>query len=419
MRIAHRPGILLAALLNTALLLLAVAQGPTASAATGGLTWADEFSGPAGSKPSSAKWRYDIGGSGWGNGELQYYTDSARNASLDGSGHLVITARKEGSSLACHYGPCRYTSARLLTADRFTQKYGRFTARIKIPGEQGVWPAFWMLNSNLFSGVPWPNGGEIDVFENIGKEPSTIWGSLHGPGYSGADALHASYTLPSGQRFSSDYHVFTVDWAPDAIVWSVDGVAYQRRTPADTGLDRWVVDDPFFLILNLAIGGYWPGAPDSTSAFPKQMLVDYVRVYAWQQDPGTTTTAQTAIQGYANRCIDIPGGVASDGARLQIWDCNGSAGQRWTIGTDGTLRALGKCMDVAWGATTNGAAVQLATCNGGPAQQFRLNSTNDLVNPQADKCVDVRDWIASNGGQLQIWDCAGSANQKWWRKALQ
>lgn len=398
---------------------LTVGPASQVAAAPGALTWSDEFSGPAGSKPDGSKWRYDIGGGGWGNGELQYYTDSVRNASLDGAGHLVITARRDdAAAYQCNYGPCEYTSARLLTAEKFTQKYGRFTARIKIPGGEGVWPAFWMLNANLFHGVPWPNGGEIDVFENIGREPSTIWGSLHGPGYSGGNALHASFTLPGGQSFASAYHTFTVDWGPDSITWYVDGVAYEHRSPADTGTNPWVANDPFFMILNLAIGGYWPGSPDANSVFPKKMLVDYVRVFAWGGDPFVPAAQESAIQGYANRCIDVPGGSASDGARLQIWDCNAGTGQRWTTGSDGTIRALGKCMDVAWGSTVNGAVVQLASCNGGAAQQFVLNAAGDLVNPAANKCIDVKDWNSSNGGQLQLWDCAGTANQKWWRKAL-
>lgn len=419
---------------------LAPPAGP-ASAEPSGLTWSDEFNAPAGTAPDSSKWKHDIGGHGWGNGELQYYTNSTRNAAHDGKGNMVITARREKrSGYRCHYGPCQYTSARLLTAEHFAQRYGRFEARIKIPGGQGMWPAFWMLSSNI-AADPWPNSGEIDVMENIGREPSTIWGSLHGPGYSGANAIHASYTLAGGRAFSQDFHVFTVDWGPDSLTWYVDGIEYQHRTPADTEGDPWVVDDPFFMLLNVAVGGYWPGTPDASTPFPNEMLIDYVRVHAWDEggtdgdggsggggdgtgggtgtpeQPGTSDPAY-AIHGYVGKCIDVPGGIASEGAQLQTWDCNGSAAQRWTFPGDGTVRALGMCMSLAGGSTGNGARVQLATCTGAPAQQFVLNGSSDLVSTAADRCVDVRDWSTANGAALQIWDCAGSANQKWWRRAL-
>lgn len=404
--------VVLVGVLALALIPALLAPNPVAQAEPTGLTWSDEFNRKAGTPPDTRKWKYDIGGHGWGNGELQYYTNATNNAAHDGKGNMVITARRvTNSSLSCHYGPCQYTSARLLTAERFAQEYGRFTARIKIPGGQGMWPAFWMLSSNI-AADPWPNSGEIDVMENIGKEPGTVWGSLHGPGYSGANAAHASYTLPDGRAFSSDFHVFTVDWAPDSVTWYVDGVQYSRKTAADIGGNPWVADDPFFLLLNLAVGGYWPGSPDATTTFPKQMLIDYVRVYGWNSQPAPP--AAYAIGGFANKCIDVPGGAATDGSQLQLWDCNGGAGQSWTFPGDGTVRALGKCMDAAGGATANGTVVQLATCNGGPAQQFVLNVASDLVNRQADRCVDVRDWNSANGAKLQLWDCAGTANQKWW-----
>ncbi|WP_336705876.1 glycoside hydrolase family 16 protein [Oerskovia sp. USHLN155] len=287
-----RPGALVAAVIVVVGLatLAAAAVGPPASGPgaprmgppPGPLTWADEFDGAAGAPPDPSRWRLETGGSGWGNGELQYYTDSPSNASTDGEGHLVVTARRENpGDLWCHYGRCEYTSARLITADRFTQQYGRFEARIKVPGGQGTWPAFWMLGQDIFTTEPWPASGELDVMENVGQEPGTVWGSLHGPGYSGADAIHASYTLPGGEEVADDFHTFTVDWAPDAITWYVDGVEYSRRTPADTGGDPWVFDDPFFLLLNLAVGGDWPGPPDESTPLPARMLVDHVRAYAW------------------------------------------------------------------------------------------------------------------------------------------
>jgi beta-glucanase (GH16 family) len=394
---------------------LTVPAGGTATAAVGNLTWSDEFNGPAGTAPDSARWGRDIGGHGWGNNELEYYTNSTSNAAMDGNGNLVITARRENpAGYSCHYGSCQYTSARLLTRDRFSQAYGRFEARIRIPRGQGIWPAFWMLGSDIGSN-PWPNSGEIDVMENIGREPNTVHGTLHGPGYSGGSAVGAAYSLPGGQAFADGFHTFTVDWAPDSVTWYVDGNQYSRRTPADLGGNRWVFDHPFFLILNVAVGGSWPGNPDASTTFPQQMLIDYVRVYAWTTGGGGGGGAAGPIIGYANKCIDVPSANPADGNRLQIWDCNGTAAQSWTLGGDGTVRALGKCMDVAGAATANGAAVQLYTCNGTGAQRFTLTSAGDLVNPQANKCVDVTGANSANGAKLQLWECTGGANQKWRR----
>ncbi|PZE80610.1 glycoside hydrolase family 16 protein [Curtobacterium sp. MCBD17_032] len=231
---------------------------------------ADEFDGAAGSAPNPGIWRYDLGGGGWGNGELQVYTDSRRNAALDGNGSLAITARREADG--------SYTSARLTSQGTYSVQYGRVEARIRIPRGQGIWPAFWMLGADLPQ-VGWPACGEIDVMENIGREPGTIHGTVHGPGYSGAEGISAAATLPTG-AFADAFHVYAVDWRPGSISWSVDGATYRTITPADTNGDPWAFDKPFFVILNVAVGGGWPGSPDATTAFPQQMLVDWIRV--WQ-----------------------------------------------------------------------------------------------------------------------------------------
>jgi beta-glucanase (GH16 family) len=372
-------------------------------------TWSDDFNGPAGSAPDPSKWQLETGGSGWGNQELEYYTNSTRNAALDGNGNLVITARKENpAGYNCWYGSCQYTSARLNTSGRFTQAYGRFEARIKIPRGQGLWPAFWMLGDNIGS-VGWPNSGEIDVMENVGKEPGTVHGSLHGPGYSGGNPLTGSYVLPGGRAFADDFHTFAVDWAPDSVAFSVDGVQYSRHVPAETNGNRWVFDHPFFMILNVAVGGTWPGSPDGSSAFPQQMVVDYVHVYG--SAGGSGATGQ--ITGIGGKCVDVAGANSANGTAVQLYDCNGTAAQRWTIGTDGTIRALGKCMDVSASSTANGAKVQLYDCNGTGAQQWRATAAHDLVNPQANKCLDAAGVSSANGTRLQLWDCTGGVNQKW------
>ena len=245
------------------------------------LSWSDEFSGPDGSAPDYSKWTYDTGGNGWGNNELEYYTSRAQNAQIQ-SGNLVITVLKE-----IYTGPDgvtrNYTSARLKTQGLFTQAYGRFEARIKIPAGQGLWPAFWMLGNDI-SSLGWPACGEIDIMENIGKEPATVHGSLHGPStVSKTSDASAPFSLPAGQNFADDFHRYAVEWEPSTVRFYVDTNLYatfsQSQWPAG---GTWVFNHPFFLLLNVAVGGTWPGPPDSTTVFPQQMLVDYVRVYTKQ-----------------------------------------------------------------------------------------------------------------------------------------
>jgi beta-glucanase (GH16 family) len=246
------------------------------------IVWNDEFEGPAGLTFDRTKWVADTGGAGWGNQERQFYTTRPENAALDGEGHLVITARAPDASATdtCWYGRCRYTSARLKTKGLFAQTYGRFEARIRVPKGQGIWPAFWMLGDDI-DVVGWPKSGEIDVMENIGREPSIVHGTLHGPGYSGAGGISRADTLATG-AFADDFHVFAVEWngEPQQIRWFVDGRQTHSMTPADLPPGtKWVFDHPFFLLLNLAVGGQWPGDPDASTTFPQQMIVDYVRVY--------------------------------------------------------------------------------------------------------------------------------------------
>ena len=241
------------------------------------LAWSDEFDGPAGSLVDSTRWVAEVGGHGWGNHELEYYTDRSQNASLSGDGLLVIRALRE------HYegqGMAReYTSARLKTQGRFEQTYGRFEARLEIPRGQGLWPAFWMLGADI-NAAGWPRCGEIDIMENIGREPATVHGSMHGPGYSGGNSLTGGFALPGGEALADGFHVFAVEWEPAIVRFFIDGNLYETRTPADLRLGQvWVFDHPFFMLLNVAVGGDWPGSPDASTVFPQTMLVDYVRVY--------------------------------------------------------------------------------------------------------------------------------------------
>jgi beta-glucanase (GH16 family) len=255
---------------------IAVPAPPTSAGWT--LSWSDEFEGPAAATVETTRWTFDVGGGGWGNNELESYTDRPRNAHLSGDGALVIDVLRES-----HTGPDGlardYTSARLKTQGLFSQTYGRFEARLKLPQGRGIWPAFWMLGTDITT-AGWPACGEIDIMENVGHEPATAHGTIHGPGYSGGAGIGAPYSVPAGQRLADAFHVFAVEWEPGVLRFFVDGQLYQTRTPADLPAGRrWVFDHPFFLMINVAVGGNWPGPPDAATVFPQQMLVDYVRVY--------------------------------------------------------------------------------------------------------------------------------------------
>ncbi len=238
------------------------------------LVWSDDFSGAAGSKPDNTKWSFDIGrgpgGDGWGNQELQYYTDRSSNVQLDGSGSLVLTARSES------FAGAGYTSGRIKTKDLYAQAYGRFEARIKTPTGPGLWPAFWMLGSNI-DAVPWPQCGEIDIMEQRGQHPSITYGSVHGPGFSGRTSISKAYALTSG-RFDTDYHVYAIEWGVDFIDYYVDNFLYYRITPKDVD-GEWVYNHPFYLLFNVAVGGNFVGFPTTGTPFPQSMYIDYVKVY--------------------------------------------------------------------------------------------------------------------------------------------
>ncbi|HWB34830.1 MAG TPA: RICIN domain-containing protein, partial [Rugosimonospora sp.] len=299
-----------------------------------------------------------------------------------------------------------------------------------------AWPAFWMLGADIGS-VGWPARGEIDIMENIGQEPEVVHGSMHGPGYSGGNPLSAAYDL--GQPVSAGYHTYTVDREPDAVTFYVDGHEYERRTPNDTNGNPWVFNQPFFLILNLAVGGNWPGSPDAGTAFPMQMVIDYVHVNALVDGADQTPTAQppasasgggaapgpspsggqgaggvpaaAPIVGYGDKCVDVRSARRRNGTRVQLFTCNNTAAQQWTaVGL--TLQALGKCLDVSGAGTRDGTRVQLWDCNGTVAQDWQ-DSGGQLINPHSGKCLDATGPSSSDGTPLQIWTCHGGPNQKW------
>ncbi len=241
---------------------------PIASKEGWELVWHDEFDS-ATINPSD--WTFDLGGGGWGNGEAQTYTDRPENVRLE-NGLLVIEARKEQNE----NGGFDFTSARLKTQGLKDFRYGRIEARLKVPAGAGVWPAFWMLGSNIDE-IGWPDCGEIDIMEYVGKEPNLIMGTLHGPGYSGALGL----TSRSLQEYNiaDDFHTYALEWDKDQISWFFDGVRYHTLTREDVGDERWVFDQPFFMILNLALGGTLGGFISLDTAFPAYVYADYVRVY--------------------------------------------------------------------------------------------------------------------------------------------
>jgi beta-glucanase (GH16 family) len=231
------------------------------------LAWHDEFDGPT---LDGSRWVPDQGGL-WPNGELQFYTARPENVRIE-DGHLILEARAE------EYFGNDYTSARLKTLGKASFRYGRIEARMQVPAGQGLWPAFWLLGET-FPTEGWPGCGEIDVVEIIGREPARAHGTVHGSSFHGAAGISAAYTLPRGV-FADAEHVFAVEWEPGEIRWYVDGTRYQTVTPRDLPRpEEWPFDRPFFLIVNLAVGGTWPGDPDATTPFPARLRVDWVRVY--------------------------------------------------------------------------------------------------------------------------------------------
>jgi beta-glucanase (GH16 family) len=248
---------------------LAVCAATLSAADNWKLVWSDEFDGAKASAPDAKKWTYDVGGSGWGNHELENYTTSRENSFLDGDGHLVIRAIKTSDG---------YTSARLKTQGLYSVAYGRIAARLKLPKGQGIWPAFWMLGDDIKT-AGWPKGGEIDLMEFIGKTPETVYFTLHGPGYSGANGISKSVALANRDEF----HVYGIEWAPESLTFLLDDQPVRRLTPKELPAGtKWVYDHPHFLLLNLAVGGGWPGNPDATTVFPQDYTIDWVRV--WQRD---------------------------------------------------------------------------------------------------------------------------------------
>ena len=298
------------------------------------LSWADEFDAAAGTPPNPDNWNYEIGDvtpdgkNGWGNEELQYYTDDLDNAAHDGAGNLAITLDTADAGRECYYGPCAYESARLVSLDRAEFAYGRIESRILVPEGQGIWPAFWSLGTDIVYN-PWPAAGEIDFMEFVGRLPNEIFGTIHGPGYNGGGSFGGIYDF--GEPVFGSYHTFTVEWEPELITWYVDGIQYHQATPADVAPNPWVFEKPFFLLLNVAIGGNFGGPVGEDFSPPQSMLVDYIRIY---QAPDTAERFEASFvddtEGWTRvsipitdltRRTDQPAGAPDDG--LTLTEVNG------------------------------------------------------------------------------------------------
>lgn len=381
------------------------------------LAWGDEFSG---SSVSSSNWAFDTGGGGWGNNELQTYTSSSANVYIQ-SGQLVIKAVKDAAG--------NYTSARLKTQGKRSWTYGKIAARIKLPYGQGIWPAFWMLGDNITS-VGWPRCGEIDIMEMVGggeNRDDTMYGTLHW------DASgHASYgsppkELPDPQFFYQAFHVFEIEWNSNEIIWRLDGTEF-FRTSVNTA--QWPTMDefhrPFFIILNLAVGGNWPGYPNASTVFPQYMNIDWVRVY--------TPSSGGIVSGNvyrltpkigASKSLDVQGVGTADGTQVQIWDFGGGNNQKWRITDVGNgfyklvpQHATTKALDVNAAGTANGTKIQIWTDNSSNAQKWRLTDTGSgwyKLSPAhaLGSCLDVAGAANVNGTKVQLYTDNGSDAQRW------
>jgi beta-glucanase (GH16 family) len=284
-----------------------VATALPAHAQTWNLVWSDEFNGAAGTFPDATKWNYDVGNNGgWGNGESQFYCAAGSNAApcsaanpnafMNGGGSLVIRARRDAGGT--------WTSARMLTSGKFTVQYGRIEARMRLVAASGLWPAFWMLGSNIGS-VGWPSCGEIDIMEwVVNYAPNVTSSALHGPGYSGGGNIGVQAGFPNGSRVDDpNYHIYGVEWSPNQIRFyrDVPTNVIRTMTPANIPAGTtWAYNHPFFILLNQAVGGNWFPGPDGSTPPVNDVLVDYVRVFQAGAVPPPPTGSVVGIRASAN-----------------------------------------------------------------------------------------------------------------------
>ena len=399
----------------------ALAVAPAARAQNWTLVWSDEFNG---SSVNSGNWTFETGGSGWGNNELQYYTNGA-NASVSG-GILTISATRGSGGFNCWYGPCQWTSTRMITAGKRTVQYGRVEARLAVPMGQGTWPAFWMLGSNIGS-VGWPASGEIDIMEHVNSE-TQIHGAIHWD-----VGGHAFYGGPTPVANPAAYHVYAIEWNSSSIKWFVDGAQYREANIQGNINSTEEFHRPFFILLNVAIGGNFPGAPNSSTPSPARMLVDYVRVYQQSSAPpppppppgGTIspTAWYNVINQTSGKCVDADGWGTGNGTPLIQWTCgSGQANQQWrfTPLTSGYYRvsprhATGLAWDVSNISTAEGQPLHLWSYVSGNNQQWLAQSLGNgwwrFVARHSGKCLDVPGSSTANRARLQQWTCNNTGAQ--------
>lgn len=398
-------------LVITLLVVFIPVPNTTSAAPNWQLVWSDEFNG---SSLNRGVWTPEIGTgyNGWGNNELQYYTDRPQNVQVTG-GNLVITAQRE------NYEGRNYTSARIKTQGLKSFKYGKIEARIKIPTGQGIWPAFWMLGES-FRDVGWPYCGEIDIMEHVNNE-SVVHGTVHwdANGY-------ASYGRASGNLDFSQFHTYSIEWDPSYIRWFVDGVQYNEIYIANGTGNTEEFQKPFFILLNLAVGGNWPGSPNGSTPFPAQMLVDYVRVY---QDQGGSSPAlengavYTIASKVSGKVLDVTDVSTADGAKIQQWTNYSASNQRFRLESTGDgyykLTAIhsGKVLDVPSASTAAGVQLQQWTDNGTDAQRWRIVDAGGgyfkLISKASGLVMDVSGASTADGAAVQQWTDNGTDAQKW------
>ncbi|WP_145945926.1 RICIN domain-containing protein [Paenibacillus sp. Y412MC10] len=373
------------------------------------LVWSDEFDGTA---LNRSNWTPEIGtgSGGWGNNELQYYTDRSQNLQVTG-GNLVITARKES------YGGMNYTSARIKTQNLKSFTYGKIEARIKLPSGQGLWPAFWMLGSNI-STVGWPYSGETDIMERVNNNPY-VNGTVHWDA-----GGHAEYGRVSGNLDFAQYHVYSVEWDSKYIRWFVDGQQFNEFYIENGTGNTEEFQRPFFLLLNLAVGGNWPGAPNDSTPFPAQMLVDYVRVY---QDNGQSSAISNGVYTLASKAsgkvMDVVDVSMASGAKIQQWTNYTATNQQFRIESTGdgyyklTAVHSGKVLDVPNSSTAAGVQLQQWDDNGTNAQRWSIVDVGGgyykLVSKANGLVVDVSGSSTADGAAVQQWTDNGTDAQKW------
>ncbi|AIQ46626.1 1,3--beta-D-glucan 3-glucanohydrolase [Paenibacillus sp. FSL R7-0273] len=399
-----------ALIMTLALLITLFPAGKAADAATSwNLVWSDEFNGTS---LNTADWTAEngTGGSGWGNNELQYYTNRSQNLQVTG-GNLVITAQKES------YNGSSYTSARIKTQGKKSFTYGKIEARMKLPSGQGIWPAFWMLGSNMDT-VGWPKSGEIDIMERVNNN-AYVNGTVHWDANG-----HAEYGKVSGNLDFSQYHVYSVEWDAKYIRWYVDGSLFNEFYIENNTGNTEEFQKPFFLLLNLAVGGNWPGSPNASTAFPAQMLVDYVRVY---QAASSASIVSGGVYTFASKAsgkvMDVVDVSTAAGAKIHQWTNYTAANQQFRVDSTGdgyyklTAVHSGKVLDVPNSSTATGVQLQQWNDNGTDAQRWRIVDAGGgyykLISKVSSLAVDVSGSSTADGAAVQQWTDNGTDAQKW------